>query len=272
MFGKYNAKKYFTFTFLFTILFWTIAAYYSFEVKNQFYVVFLLLGLIVPFVIALVFLFIDKNGVLKKEFKTKFTNFRDINKKTLPFFFLLMPFSVVLSIAISLLFGESTEQFAVSENFSFSTGAIPILLLLFLAATFEELGWRGYGFESLEQKYNFFYASLIFSVLWSAWHLPLSFVNNSYQYIVFQESVFHGINFYLSIIPLGFIISWIWIKNSRNIPMAISFHYIINLSQEAFNITQNTKMIQTIILTIIAIIIVYKDKELFFNKSVSNEK
>lgn len=90
--------------------------------------------------------------------------------------------------------------------------------------------------------------------------------------MVFQESIFHGINFYLSIIPLGFIISWIWAKNARNIPMAIAFHYIINLSQEMFEITQTTKMIQTVILTIIAIIIVYNEKELFFKKRISNEK
>ena len=268
----YNSKQYFTYTFILTALFWVIGAYFSFEPNNQFYMVFLLLGLIVPFVMALIFIYKGKNGTLKKEFITKFTNFQDIDKKTLPYFLFLMPFSVVLSILISLLFGESSQQFTLSQNFSFSTGTIPVLLLLLMAATFEELGWRGYGFESLEQKHNFFYASLLFSILWSAWHIPLSFVNNSYQYVVFQESIFHGINFYLSIIPLGFIISWIWVKNARNIPMAIAFHYIINLSQEMFEITQTTKMIQTIVLTIIAILIIYNEQELFFNKRVSNEK
>lgn len=268
----YNAKKYFNYTFIATTLFWSTGAYYSFKPNNQFYMIFLLLGLIIPFIMALVFIYKEKNDILQKEFKTKFTNFKDIDRKTLPLFFFLMSLSVVVSIGISLLFGESVKQFTLSQSFSFSTGAIPVLLLLLMAATFEELGWRGYGFESLEQKYNFFYATLLFSVLWSAWHIPLSFVNNSYQYMVFQESFFHGINFYLSIIPLGFIISWIWVKNARNIPMAIAFHYIINLSQEMFEITQTTKMIQTIVLTIIAAIIVYNEKELFFNKRVVDAK
>lgn len=272
MLSQYNAIKYFSYTFIWTTLFWLIGAYYSFEPNNKFYVIFLLLGLVVPFMMALIFIYKDKNSSLKEEFKTKFTNFKDIDKKSLPFFVFLMPLSVIVSIGISLFFGESSEQFALSSNFSFSAGTVPVLLLLFLAATFEELGWRGYGFESLEQKFNFFYASLIFSFLWSAWHLPLSFVNNSYQYVIFQENILHGINFYLSIIPLGFIISWMWIKNSRNIPMAIAFHYIINLSQEAFEITQATKMIQTFILTLIAVYIVYKEKELFFNKKSTNEQ
>ncbi len=189
MLGQYDAIKYFSYTFIWTTLFWAIGAYYSFEPDNQFYVIFLLLGLIVPFMVALIFIYKDKNSLLKEEFKTKFTNFKDIDKKSLPFFLFLMPLSVVVSIGISLFFGESSEQFALSSSFSFSAGMVPVLLLLFLAATFEELGWRGYGFESLEQKFNFFYASLIFSFLWSAWHLPLSFVNNSYQYVVFQENI-----------------------------------------------------------------------------------
>ena len=272
MSNSYHARKYFGYTFVLTTFFWAIGAYYSFEEENQFYVIFLLLGLIVPFVVALIFIYKDKNTILKKDFKTKFTNFKELDRKTLPFFLFLIPLSVIVSIFISLLFGGSTEQFLFSSTFSFSTGVVPVLLLLLMAATFEELGWRGYGFESLEQKFNFFYASLIFSILWSAWHLPLSFVNNSYQYIIFQENILYGINFYLSIIPLGFIISWIWIKNHRNISMAIAFHFIINLSQEAFEITQTTKMIQTLLLTIIALYIVYKEKELFFNTRITDEK
>lgn len=263
---SYKAKEYFIYTFTLTTIFWSIGAYYSFKPNNQFYILFLLIGLVVPFLLALFFISKDKNNSLKQEFISKFTNFKEIDLKLLPLFIFLMPFSVIVSILISLFFGESINQFNLSENFSFSTGVIPVLLLLLMAATFEELGWRGYAFESLEEKYNFFYASLIFSILWSLWHLPLSFVNNSYQYIVFQESIYHGLNFYLSIIPLGFIISWIWLKNARNIPMAIAFHYIINLSQEMFEITQTTKMIQSLVLVIIAMIIVVSQKELFFNK------
>jgi hypothetical protein len=269
--GKtYDAKSYFSYIFVFTTFFWLLGAYFSFKPDSGFYVLFLLLGLAVPFVTAVVFLY--KNEGLKQKFFQKFTNFDEINSATLPIFFLLMPFSVILSIAISLLFGGSFEQFNISENFSFSTGAIPVLLLLLLAATFEELGWRGYGFESLEERFNFFYACLVFSFLWSAWHLPLSFVNNSYQYEVFQENILHGLNFYLSIIPLGFIISWIWVKNGRNIPLAVAFHYIINLSQEAFEITQTTKMIQTVVLTAVVALIVFKEKELFFHPKDINAR
>jgi membrane protease YdiL (CAAX protease family) len=37
----------------------------------------------------------------------------------------------------------------------------------------EELGWRGYALEPLQQRYTARTASLIIGVAWSAWHLPL---------------------------------------------------------------------------------------------------
>jgi membrane protease YdiL (CAAX protease family) len=260
MSGDFKALSYFTKTLIFTSVLWFIGAYYSFQKESGFYVIFLLLGLMSPFVVAL-FMFSYEQ---KKEFYNKLFNLQRVDVDFIPFMILIIPFSISLSIWISLLFGESIEQFNISKGFSFSTGFIPVLLLLFLAATFEELGWRGYGFESLEKKFNFFYACLIFSLLWSIWHIPLSFVNNSYQYEIFQENIWYGINFYLSIIPLGFIISWVCYKNNKSIVAAILFHFIINLSQEGFDITQKTKIIQSFVLCFIAFCIVIYDRKLFF--------
>lgn len=224
---------------------------------------FMLLGLMSPFFVALL-MFSAKD---RKDFLDKLLNIKRINVRTIPFVLFIMPFSIIVSICLSLFLGESLEQFNISQGFSFSTGFIPVLLLLFLAATFEELGWRGYGFESLEYKFNFFYASLIFSILWSAWHIPLAFVKDSYQFQSFQENILYGINFYVSIIPLGFIVSWVCIKNKKSILCAIAFHFLINLSQEFFEITHLTKTIQSFVLVLIVVCIVIYDRKLFFKNT-----
>jgi membrane protease YdiL (CAAX protease family) len=77
-----------------------------------------------------------------------------------------------------------------------------------LAACFEELGWRGYVVESLNNKFNYFKATAIFGVLWSLWHLPMFFIAESYQAELLQEDFILVINFSVSIVPLAFIISW----------------------------------------------------------------
>ena len=173
---------------------------------------FMLPGLMAPFLISLVMIFMSKNSDLKKDFVNRLINLRLIQPKVLPAFFLIMPLSVLVSIFLSLPFGGSTSQFQFAEGFSFSSGFVPVLFLLLLAAGFEELGWRGYAFDSLQSRQTYLTASIIFSILWSLWHFPLIFVNNSYQYEIFHENIWFGVNFYVSIIPMGVIISWICIK------------------------------------------------------------
>jgi membrane protease YdiL (CAAX protease family) len=185
----------------------------------------------------------------------------------LPVFFLIMPAAVIISIMLSLLFGESVGQFHFSEGFSFSYRSMPVLLILILAASFEELGWRGYAFDSLQSRYNYLTASIIFSLLWSFWHFPLVFVKDSYQYEIIQQSIWFGINFFASIIPLGIIISWICLKNGKSVIAAILFHFIVNLSQEVLAITQVTKCIETLVLFIFSLVIIVLDKELFFSRN-----
>ena len=163
---QYQPVRYFSITFLATFALWFLGAWLSFRPDgNGLHMVFLLAGLAAPFVISLFMIFGSNHQEVKKDFISRLIDPRRIRLETLPTFFFLMPLSVVVSILISIPLGESMAQFQLAEGFSFSSGFVPVLLLLMLAATFEELGWRGYAFDSLESRYNFFVASLLFSLL-----------------------------------------------------------------------------------------------------------
>lgn len=263
---KYKPLFFFSMTFLVTYALWFAGAYVSFQDESGLYMLLILPGLMAPFLISLVMILKSKNSDLKKDFVNRLINLRLIQPKMLPTLVLIMPLAVLASIFLSLPFGGSISQFQFAEGFSFSTGLVPVLLILVLAAGFEELGWRGYAFDSLQSRYNFFTASIIFSILWSLWHFPLIFVNNSYQYEIFHENIWFGVNFFVSIIPMGVIISWICIKNGKSIIAAILFHFIINMSQEMLEITQITKCIETVVLTVVVVAIIAIDKEMFFSK------
>ena len=254
-------------TFLATFALWFAGAYVSFQDdKSGLYMLLMLPGLMAPFLISLVIILTSKNSDLKKDFVNRLINLRLIQPKMLPTLVLIMPLAVLASIFLSLPFGGSISQFQFAEGFSFSTGFVPVLLILLLAAGFEELGWRGYAFDSLHSRYNYFKASIIFGILWSLWHFPLIFVNNSYQYEIFHENIWFGVNFFISIIPMGVIISWICIKNRKSIIAAILFHFIVNMSSEILEITQITKCIQTVVLIVFVVAIIAIDKEMFFSK------
>ena len=229
--------------------------------------VLMLAGLMAPFLISLVMLFTSKNAGLKKDFVNRLINIKLIQPRMLPVMLLLMPLTVLASITISLFFGGSVSQFQFAEGFSFSAGFVPVLVLLLLAASFEELGWRGYAFDSLESRYsNYLKASLVFSILWSLWHFPLIFVKDSYQYEIINENLWYGVNFFVSIIPMGMIISWVCIKNGKSVIAAILFHFIINISQEWLSMSnQVTKCILTVVLTVVAMRSLCWIKRLFFS-------
>ena len=70
---------------------------------------------------------------------------------------------------------------------------------------------------------------------------------------------------------MGMIISWICIKNGKSIIAAMVFHFIVNMSQELLDITQNTKCIESVVLIIVAAIILY-DRKMFFSKEHLAEK
>ena len=262
----YKPLFYFLITFSVTFSLWFSGAYFSFQGENNgLYMLLMLPGLMAPFLISLVMILISKNADVKKDFLNRLINPRLIQLKMLPIFVFLMPLSVLFSIVLSLPFGGSLLQFEFAEGFTFSSGFVPVLLILLLAASFEELGWRGYAFDSLQSRYTYFTASLLFSILWSLWHFPLLFVKNSYQYEIFHENIWFAVNFFVSIVPMGMIISWICLKNRKSILAAILFHFIINISQEILNITQMTKCIETVVLVGVAAAIVVLDKKMFFS-------
>lgn len=192
-----------------TFLLWSAGAYLSFRGDSGLHMLFMLPGLMAPFLISLLFIRKSGDARLTEEFLNRLFNPGLLQPRMLPALVLIMPLSVFAAILISLPYGGTLSQFRLSESFSFTSGFIPVLHLLVLAACFEELGWRGYAFDSLQSRYNYFWASVIFSVLWSLWHLPLIWVKDSYQYRIFRESICFGVNFYVGIIPMGIIISWI---------------------------------------------------------------
>ncbi len=261
----YKPIRFFTLTFGVTWVCWFAAPYLGDPATGDaVFIVLMLTGLLTPFATALYLTLTSKNDALKKTFFNKLFNIRLIRLSSIPLFLVLFPASMIVSILISTLFGYSFDQFTVAEEFSFTVGAVPTLLLLLLAACFEELGWRGYAVESLNADRSYFEATAIFGILWSLWHLPMFFIPHSYQAELLEEDFFLVLNFFVSILPLAFIISWFCKKNSGSILGAVLIHSIINFTQEFFLVSPYTKCIQTLVLIVVAVVFVVADKEAFF--------
>lgn len=267
--SSYHPWVFYSITFVITWGAWFFAAYLSGHAFIEpLFSILLLVGLVTPFCTALLLILFSGECSMRRAFTSKLFNLKRVRWSSLPEMVLIVPCALIISVFLSTLFGQSLDQLQLSESFSFTAGLYPVLFVLFLAATFEELGWRGYAIESLQTRYNYFTATLIFSILWALWHLPLFFIKGYYQYNPWHENIWYALNFFVGVIPIAFIIGWYYRKNRESIPAAIFFHFVINLSQEAFQVTNATKCIESVVLSIIAAWIVIKHKEIYFNHEV----
>ncbi|HBL98281.1 TPA: CPBP family intramembrane metalloprotease [Candidatus Dependentiae bacterium] len=265
----YKPIHFFLITFLLTWIPWFISAYFSYQVTGtdlQF--LFMGIGLFGPCVATLILLSGSNNKNLRKDFYDRLS-FRKIKLRFLPTLLLLLPIVLFLATTISLIFGRSIDQFSLASQYKIMRGQSLIsLLILFLAPTLEELGWRGYGVDSLMSKFTLWKTTLLFASLWALWHLPLFFINGYYHHELWNTNIVYVINFFVSILPATILINWIYYKNNRSIQAAIMFHVMFNLSSVLFQTEQFTKCIITVLLLIISTIIVLQNKKFFFNKKV----
>jgi membrane protease YdiL (CAAX protease family) len=177
------------------------------------------------------------------------------------------PFHVVplaASLLLSTLAGQSPEQFSFTEDFSFSITGSSALLTIVLAALLEELGWRGYAEDAIGYYFCWWKESLISALAWALWHLPLFFVPGTYHYNIMQQNPLYMANFFVSIIPLDLIVTWVYVKNNRSIFATMIFHFFVNLLQEKIAMTQTTKCVETLLLFVAAAVVVAYNRDLFF--------
>jgi membrane protease YdiL (CAAX protease family) len=222
-------------------------------------------GLCGPFAIAMWLILPDKE--MRQELFSATFKFSGIR----PFFWILtltlFPVSILVAQAISLLFGHDVSQFQFAEKMSFTAGIFPAWFLLVIAPILEEFGWHTYGIHCLRNRFNLLTTSVIFGVVWGIWHIPLSFVKDYYQNVLVETGVIYSINFLVSLIPYLIIGNWIYYKTKRNMLLVVMFHLLAGFSNEVFQTHPDSKVIQTLLLLILSVLMVCREKSFFFSKS-----
>lgn len=212
-----------------------------------------------PTVAALVTVYTDKGikGIkmlLKKAINLKF------NKLWLFPVLFLMPCIV----GISYVFGSVIDgNFPRIEAFSNPLGLVAAFLqIMFLGGPVEEeLGWRGYALDKLQERYNALISSVILGAIWGFWHLPLFFMPG--------QDIYRNVpivGFVMGAIFLSILFTWIYNNTNKSVLAVILFHTTSNFGQYVFPALQ-TKfggLISVVLNLIIAllVLIIFKPKTL----------
>ena len=257
---KYRPVLFFVLAYLFTWMFWIPAIF----VPENIGIILMLIGLIAPAVISTIFVLASDSEALKQDLKNKVFGFYKVKWQNVILAIIVFAAIIVASILLSLFFGQSIEQFAFTEDFSFTgVGIAGAFITILVASIIEEVGWKGYCEDSIGDYMNWFWESMIFGVLWSLWHLPLLFIPGTYQAGLMVNPLY-VVNFFISGVPMGFIITWVYLVSDRSILACMVFHLFVNFMQEKIAMTPETKCVETIVVTVATAFIVLANKEMFF--------
>lgn len=256
----YRPVLFYCLVFLISWSCWFISAYMSYQIDHiVLTILFAFAGLLGPMVAAIMMIFFDANNLFD-DYKRRFANLNNIS-----WFAMLLMISIIfttlfVAVFISLLFGFPAEQLTISR---FLLSMLPFALI---AATFEELGWRSYGIDCLLAHRCLFVASCYFALLWGIWHVPLFFINQTYQHGLYELGPIYIINFFISIFPATIFANWLYYRCKRNIVAIILFHFMLVISAELLQIEPETKFIITLILLIISMLLIYLERKIFFSR------
>lgn len=247
---------------------WLIPAYLSYRPGGGpagVISLFEIIGLFTPMATALWMIYSSGSPELKRNFVDRLVDLRLIRLWTVPAIFLIIPAAIVVSVWLShIFFGEPMSQLAMVKGSPFVSGIIPAQVLLVLAPIIEEIGWKGYGLESLRGRRSFLAATVIFAALWAFWHGPTFFVHDYYQNMLVRTNVWYAVNFVVSFLPIAIIFNWLWYTNRGSIVTAILCHGVVDF-QGMLQMGQVAKCIETAVLFVVAGVVVARNRKIFFD-------
>jgi membrane protease YdiL (CAAX protease family) len=174
---------------------------------------------------------------------------------------LILPLVVILAhILNGLIFGAPFPQKEILSE----PWWIPVLFAVFFIMQFsEELGWRGYALDRLQDRWNALISSLLLGALWALWHLPMFLSDGFGQH---DNQLPYG-QFSITIILTTVLITWLQNNTNGSLVPAFVMHAMFALSGEVLPLMEkNTSgqldysawSITNILLTVIVIWVVYK--------------
>jgi membrane protease YdiL (CAAX protease family) len=247
---------YFMATFIWTWFFWGLAILAGASMESGQGVALLLLGVIGPMVTGISFVYLTRDKDGRRDYWNRIINFKRISGKWYLVIFLFVPALHGLSALLDTLFGGGSTTWGEVALGAFSNPLSLIASILFasLIPFIEELGWRGYVLDRLQEKRSALISSLILGVLWSLWHLPMFFIEGSYQAGLGVGTLEFWM-FFLSIVPLTFVFTWIYNNNRRSTLAVILFHAMVNFTGELITLSKNAETIYSLSWFVVAIAI-----------------
>jgi len=236
---------------------WILVILSGQDAKGSWLFVPYVLGGFSPSVVGVFLLYRTRPAEERPFFWKSLIGFGRISCRWYLFIFLVIPAIFALSVLLESLLAGHAANFLVLRLIRDNPGQIVQILViaLFFGSLSEELGWRGFALGRLQSKWNAFVSSIILSLIWFCWHIPLFFVNGTTQKLWGFGSIgFFG--FFLFLMASTLIITWAYNRNGKSLLSAVLIHCVSNLVLNLVPLSGQGFFIQGAIFVIVAVLFV----------------
>ncbi|EIT84880.1 CAAX amino terminal protease family protein [Fictibacillus macauensis ZFHKF-1] len=214
-------RKYLVATFSITYLFWGIIAIYTQVNQSPFsssvmMYVFYVVGVIGPAIGAIT---VKKTSESKADFRTFLRSCYKPPRALTPYVYMIV---IVLFFSFLPYFIVGGEQ---GLPIQYILLQIPAFIII---GGFEEIGWRGVLLPELLKRLSALQSTVLVSIIWVLWHLPLFFMIGTFQNENLNIPVFT-----INVFAFSFLLSTVFYK-TNSVFLCILTHAFCNSVQTAF--------------------------------------
>lgn len=137
--------------------------------------------------------------------------------------FIIIIYPLILAISYLLITGSSPTP---TPGLTAPIIIIEIVLTLVRGPLSEEGGWRGFALPRLQAKYSALMSSLILSIIWACWHIPLYFIEARLPFYIFIGLV----------IVITILMTWAYNNTKGSLIITMIFHFSFNLSSQLYGV------------------------------------
>lgn len=236
-----------------------------------------MIGGLGPPVAGILLTYLEQDTAGRQDYWRRVIDFKRISPAWWAVILLFTPVRGILAVAVGALAGESLPPFETALGFiSQPLTLVPFLMYMLLFGPLpEELGWRGYALDRLQERWSALVSSLALGIMWGIWHLPLFFMQGTYQQAELgTDATRFLLNFFLSIVALTIVMTWVYNNTNRSILAAILIHFMENLTGEMMNLSgqmQSYKTACTIAAAFIVVVVFWRSKKLRQQQNTSED-
>lgn len=230
-------------------LFWGLAITVGDGVTTGLGTAFAFLGLLGPMIGGIAFTHLTRDRKGRREYWSRLLDPRRIPAGWLAVALLLPPALMLLAALLDVLTGGSVTPYrdTLAPFVARPLTLLPFALNVFFIGPFpEEFGWRGYALDRLQERWGALRSSLVLGTIWGAWHLPLFFMQGTYQYEQGAWSLWFW-TFMVGIVPLTVVFTWVFNNTRRSTLAVVLLHFTVVVSADFLNATAGTNVLSTVL-------------------------